>query len=61
MQCEKFGEGEDILQWARKPDKVQCEKCGEGRVREFCRNCTKFVCQVQIKGHVSKPLGKAPD
>ena len=41
----------DILQRARQPDQVQCEKCGEGEVRGFCRDCTKFVCQVCVTAH----------
>ena len=41
----------DILQRARQPDKVQCEKCGEGEVRGFCRDCAKFVCQVCVTMH----------
>ena len=41
----------DILQRARQPDQVQCEKCGEGEVRGFCRDCAKFVCQVCMTMH----------
>ena len=41
----------DILQRVRQPDKVQCEKCGEGEVMGFCRNCVMVVCQVCVMMH----------
>ncbi|CAI8055071.1 Tripartite motif-containing protein 45 [Geodia barretti] len=35
----------EILEKVRDPEKAQCDKCGEGEVQGFCRDCGQFICQ----------------
>ena len=35
----------EVLEKVRNPKKAQCDKCGEGEVQGFCRDCGQFVCQ----------------
>ena len=36
----------EVLEKVRNPEKAQCDKCGEGEVRGFCRDCGHFICQL---------------
>ena len=35
----------EVLEKVRNPKKAQCDKCGEGEVQAFCRDCGQFICQ----------------
>ncbi|CAI8040224.1 Tripartite motif-containing protein 3 [Geodia barretti] len=35
----------EVLEKVRDPEKAQCDKCGEGEVQGFCRDCGQFICQ----------------
>ena len=41
----------EVLKKVRNPEKAQCEKCGEGEVQGFCRDCGQFVCQLCLDMH----------
>ena len=41
----------EVLEKVRNPKKAQCDKCGEGEVQGFCRDCGQFICQHCIDVH----------
>ena len=40
-----------MLEKVRNPKKAQCDKCGEGEVQGFCRDCGQFICQLCLDVH----------
>jgi DNA-binding beta-propeller fold protein YncE len=41
----------EALEKVRNPKKAQCDKCGEGEVQGFCRDCGQFICQLCLNTH----------
>ena len=41
----------EVLEKVRNPKKAQCDKCGEGEVQGFCRDCGQFICQLCLTMH----------
>ena len=41
----------EVLEKVRNPEKAQCDKCGEGEVQGFCRDCGQFICQLCLDVH----------
>ena len=41
----------EALEKVRNPEKAQCDKCGEGEVQGFCRDCGQFICQLCFDMH----------
>ena len=41
----------EALEKVRNPKKAQCDKCGEGEVQGFCRDCGQFICQLCLDIH----------
>ena len=41
----------EALEKVRNPKKTQCDKCGEGEVQGFCRDCGQFICQHCLDTH----------
>ena len=41
----------EALEKVRNPKKAQCDKCGEGEVQGFCRDCGQFICQHCVDTH----------
>ena len=41
----------DALEKVHNPEKAQCDKCGEGEVQGFCRDCGQFICQLCLDMH----------
>ena len=41
----------EVLEKVCNPKKAQCEKCGEGEVQGFCRDCGLFICQNCLDTH----------
>ena len=41
----------EVLEKVRDPEKAQCDKCGEGEVKGFCRDCGQFICQLCLTMH----------
>ena len=41
----------EALEKVRNPEKAQCDKCGEGEVQRFCRDCGQFICQLCLDMH----------
>ena len=41
----------EVLEKVRNPEKAQCDKCGEGEVQGFCRDCGQFICQLCLTMH----------
>ena len=41
----------EALEKVRNPEKAQCDKCGEGEVQGFCRDCGQFICQLCLDMH----------
>ena len=41
----------EALEKVRNPEKAQCDKCGEGEVQGFCRDCGQFICQHCLETH----------
>ena len=41
----------EALEKVRNPKKAQCDKCGEGEVQGFCRDCGLFICQHCVDTH----------
>ena len=41
----------EVLEKVRNPEQAQCEKCGEGEVQGFCRDCGLFICQNCLDTH----------
>ena len=41
----------EALEKVRNPKKAQCDKCGEGEVQGFCRDCGQFICQLCLDMH----------
>ncbi len=41
----------ETLEKAKEPEKTQCEKCKDGKVTGFCRDCGKFVCESCTRVH----------
>ena len=46
-----LSEVREALEKVRNPKKAQCDKCGEGEVQGFCRDCGQFVCQLCLDTH----------
>ena len=36
----------EALEKVGNPEKARCDKCGEGEVQGFCRDCGQFICQL---------------
>ena len=41
----------EALEKVGNPEKAKCDKCGEGEVQGFCRDCGLFICQQCIDTH----------
>ena len=41
----------EVLEKVCNPEKGQCDKCGEGEVQGFCRDCGQFICQHCLVTH----------
>ena len=41
----------EALEKVGNPEKVRCDKCGEGEVQGFCRDCGLFICQQCLDMH----------
>ena len=41
----------EALEKVGNPEKARCDKCGEGEVQSFCRDCGLFICQQCIDTH----------
>ncbi|CAI8000489.1 Tripartite motif-containing protein 3 [Geodia barretti] len=41
----------EVLEKVRDPEKMQCDKCGEGEVQGFCQDCGQFICQPCLDVH----------
>ena len=41
----------EVLEKVQNPKKAQCDKCGEGEVKGFCRDCGQFICQLCLTMH----------
>ncbi|CAI8008577.1 Tripartite motif-containing protein 3 [Geodia barretti] len=41
----------EVLEKVSNPEKAQCDKCGEGEVQGFCRDCGQFICQLCLTMH----------
>ena len=41
----------EALEKVHNPKKTQCDKCGEGEVQGFCRDCGQFICQYCLDVH----------
>ena len=41
----------EALEKVCNPEKAQCDKCGEGEVLGFCRDCGQFICQLCLDIH----------
>ena len=41
----------EALEKVGNPEKAKCDKCGEGEVQGFCRDCGQFICQQCIDTH----------
>ena len=41
----------EALEKVHNPEKAQCDKCGEGEVQGFCRDCGQFICQLCLDMH----------
>ena len=41
----------DSLEKVRSSNKTQCDKCGTGEVKGFCRDCGQFICQLCLDMH----------
>ena len=41
----------EVLEKVHNPKKARCDKCGEGEVQGFCRDCGQFICQHCIDVH----------
>ena len=44
-------EAREALEKVRNPTKAQCDKCGEGELQGFCRDCGQFICQLCLDMH----------
>ena len=44
-------EVKEALERVSNPKKAHCDKCGEGDVHAFCRDCGQFICQVCLGIH----------
>ena len=44
-------EAREALEKVRNPKKTVCDKCGEGEVQGFCRDCGLFICQHCVDTH----------
>ena len=44
-------EAREALEKVHNPKKAQCDKCGEGEVQGFCRDCGQFICQLCLDMH----------
>ena len=44
-------EVKEALERVSNPKKAHCDKCGEGEVQAFCRDCGEFICQVCLGIH----------
>ena len=41
----------EALEKVGNPEKAKCDKCGEGEVQGFCRDCALFICQQCLDTH----------
>ena len=41
----------EALEKVGNPEKARCDKCGEGEVQGFCRDCGQFICQLCLDIH----------
>ena len=41
----------EVLEKVRDPEKAQCDKCGKGKVKGFCRDCGQFICKLCLTMH----------
>ena len=41
----------EALEKVGNPKKAKCDKCGEGEVQGFCRDCGQFICQLCLDMH----------
>ena len=46
-----LSEVREALEKVCNPKKAQCDKCGEGEVQGFCRDCGQFICQLCLDMH----------
>ena len=44
-------EVKEALEKVRNPEKARCDKCGEGEMQGFCRDCGLFICQNCLETH----------
>jgi tripartite motif-containing protein 2/3/tripartite motif-containing protein 71 len=41
----------ETLEKVCSPNKTPCEKCGEGEIKGFCRDCGQLICQLCVDMH----------
>ena len=41
----------EVLEKVCNPKKAKCDKCGEGEVQGFCRDCGHFICKLCLTMH----------